>query len=572
MKKYRFIASLLVFLLICSSMITPFALENEEDSWLGGCTNILVGKEATVDGSVIGTYSCDGAIYAKTVVVPGATYKEGTTIPIYYRPYSRNYSQYIDNLTKEIKLGEIPQAAETYRYISHLVYYDEQNCGGVNEYGVSIGETTIGGNITLINPNGWMYAYSNYANSSLMTLGLQRAKTAREAVKIIGTLAEKYGYAQSGEHLTITDKNEAWAMEIFGSGEDWTPECGKPGAVWAAKRVPDGEIALSANSSRLGLIDSVVEDGEDFMNSSNTFTLAEELGLWTEGTPFIWYMVYGNRRTGDSHSEREWSIINKFAPSLDVELSDPIFFSFKPDNKVAVQDVMNMYRDYFTGDTNLDPTLDEAYKLPDGNISPIASPFGPSALHQLLGISPTRSVATRSTVFTYVTQHKSWLPDSVGTCMWFTPGPALTGCYAPIYAGTTELPEAWTNTPKTNVDRQSAWWAFTMVDGLSLIEWQNSIEDIKKVRDTAETKFMEDQAQVESTVTALFGNGSNKPDKKVNQSEMAAEKYLTTYTVENLESVSETYWDLVDYLMFKYYFRSGKSIPATAPVVPAIVN
>lgn len=564
MKKNRFFAFLLIFLLICSSFITAFASENEDGFWTGGCTNILVGKEASADGSVIGSYSCDGAIFAKTVVIPGTTHKKEATIPIYFKPYPNNYSQYLDALDNVVKLGEIPQVAETYRCIVNLVYYDEQNCGGINEHGVCIGETTIGGNRALRNPNGWMFAYSNFPESSLMTLGLQRAKTAREAVKIIGSLAEKYGYAQSGEHLTISDKNEVWAMEIFGAGNQWTPESGKPGAVWAAQRVPDGEIALSANSSRIGLIEAVVEDGEDFMNSSNTFTLAEELGLWTEGTPFIWFQVYGNRK--DEISVREWSIINKFAPSLNAKPGDPIFFSFKPDEKVSVEDVMNMYRDYLN-DTDMDPTLDEAYRLPNGSISPMASPFGPSALHTLLGISPTRSVATRTSVFTFVTQHKEWLPDPVGTCMWYTPGPAMTGCFAPIYAGTTELPDDWTNTPKTYVDRDSAWWAFIMVDGLSLIEWQNAVADIKKVRDAAEAKFLEDQEEVETNVLALYGNGSGKPDKKIKQSNMAAEKYVTKYTCENLESVSDTYWDLVDYLMFKYFFRTGKSIPITAPVV-----
>jgi dipeptidase len=581
MRKYRLIPIVLVLLLAFGTFaIASPNLEGEQGSWLGGCTGIMVGKDATVDGSVIGTYSCDGAMYAKTVVVPGVTYKEGATLPIYYRPYSNNYAAYIANLDKEEKLGEIPQVEETYRYISNIVYYDDQNCGGVNEHGLCIGETTIGGNRDLRNSNGWMYAYSNYPSTSLMALGLQRAKTAREAVKIIGALAEEYGYAQSGEHLTITDKNEAWAMEIFGPGRDWTHESGKPGAVWAARRVPDGEIAFSANSSRLGLMEEVVEDGEDFMNSSNTFTLAEELGLWEPGTPFVWYKVYGNRN--DRHSLREWSIVNKYAPSLGVEVDDPIFFSFKPDEKVSVQDVMEMYRDYFTGIPELDVTMNEAYKLSNGKVSPMAGPYGPSALHSLLGVSTQRSVGTRSSVFTYVTQHKDWLPDPVGTCMWYTPGTALTGSYTPIYAGTLELPEAWTDTPMTYVDRDSAWWAFTMTEGLSHIEWQNAIKDIKAVRDPAETSFLAEQADVEAVAAELYNNERGKSDEQekggnANQQREAhgklnAERYLTEYTNKSLNAIGDTYWDLVDYLMFKYYFRAGKSIPATMPVVPALAS
>lgn len=576
MKRYRIIALLVVLLLLCSTLVTALPGPASEDgSWSGGCTDILVGKDATVDGSVIGTYSCDGAVYAELKVVPEATYRNGTMLPIYYRPYPNNYNAYVNALEEEELLGEIPQAAETYRYIVNSVYYDDQNCGGVNEYGVGIGETTIGGKKDLRVPTkvGWMWAYSNYPSTSLMTLGLQRAKTAREAVKIMGELAETYGYVQSGEHMTVSDKNEVWAMEIFGGGKDWTPDSGKPGAVWAAKRVPDGEMAISANSSRLGLIEEISEDGEDFLTSANVFTLAEEMEWWTPGEDFIWYKVYGNR--GDAHSEREWSIVNKFAPSLGVEVEDPIFFSFKPDEKVSVQDIMGMYRDYFTDIEGMDITLDEAYKLANGNTSPLASPFGPSALHSLLGLKTKRSVATRSSVFTYVMQHKDWLPDPVGTVMWYTPGPALSGSYTPIYAGTTELPEEWSYTPMTGIDRDSAWWAFTMVDGLSLIEWQNAIKDIAAVRDPMEATLLAEQAEVEAKAAELYENergnsavkikGKKAAEKREEHGKRAAEQYLTKYTKANLNAVADTYWDLVDYLLFKYYFRVGKSVPTPAP-------
>lgn len=585
MKKYRITALLVTFLLVCSTLVTALpGPESEGGSWAGGCTDILVGKDATADGSVIGTYSCDGAAYAKLEVVPGATYREGTTLSIYYRPYPNNYNAYIDALDKEECLGEIPQAAETFRYIVNSVYYDGQNCGGINEHGVGIGETTIGGRRELRVPTkvGWMWAYSNYPSSSLMILGLQRAKTAREAVKIMGELAEEYGYVQSGEHLTVSDKNEVWAMEIFGGGNDWTPEIraetGKPGAVWAARRVPDGHIALSANSSRIGFIEVLEEDGEEFMCSANILDLAQEKGWWSPGTEFVWYRVYGNRNN-DKHSVREWSIVNKFAPSMGVEVADPIFFSFEPDEKVAMQDIMDMYRDYFTGIEGMDLTMNDAYKLDNGSISPLASPFGPSALHNLLRISPQRAVATRTSVFTYVMQHKSWLPDPVGSVMWYTPGPALTGCYTPIYAGTTELPEAWSYTPMTEVERASAWWAFTMVEGLSLIEYLNVIKDIKAVRDPAEEELLAQQTAVETRAAELYKNergksaenikGKKAEDKREEHGKLAAEQYLTDYTNAKLNAVFETYWDLVDYLMFKYYFRLGKNVPASIPALPA---
>ncbi len=572
MLKRRLTALILVLCLFLSSMVLAGDAPLSDGNWEGGCTDILVSKGATADGSVIGTYSCDGAAYAHLEVVPAKTYKKTATLPILYRPYPNNYKTAQDNLALEEVLGEIPQVAETYRYIVNSVYYDDQNCGGVNEHGLAIGETTIGGVRDLRVPVkvGWMWAYSNYPSTSLMALGLQRAKTAREAVQIMGALAEKYGYVQSGEHMTISDKNEVWAMEIFGGGKDWTPESGKPGAVWAAVRVPEGHMALSANSSRIGLIETIETDGTEAMYSSNTYSLAKEMGRWTEGTPFVWYQVYGNRTP--AHSMREWSVVNKLAPSLGVKPEDPIFFSFAPDAPVTLETVMAMYRDYLTG-TEYDVTQNAAYKLADGTISPLAAPFGPTELHKLLKITPQRTVATRSSVFTQIMQHKDWLPDPVGTVMWYTPGTALTGSFLPIYAGTTELPKAWTATPQTAVDRNSAWWAYTMVEGLSLLEYQNATKDIQAVRDPAEARLKAEQPAVEAKVTALYAKATLKSGKanaqKLERAKWETEHYLTDYTNENMNAAAATYWDLVDYLMFKYCFRLGKSVPTTLPAVPA---
>jgi dipeptidase len=524
----------------------------------GGCTDIMVGKDATVDGSTIGTYSCDGALWASIEVVPGETFPPGTMMPIYYRPYVESYEDYLEWLDKPTLKGEVPQVEETYRYVSIKVWYDEQRCGGINEYGLTTGETTISGREELMNENGLLYTYSNYKESSLLTIALQRAETAREAIQIMGSLAEEYGYAQFGEHVTVTDGNEVWAFEIFGPGPDWTLGSGEPGAVWCAQRIPDDEVGVSANRSRIGEVD--LDDTDYFMASPNIFSLAEEMGWWDPAEPFIWYEAYGPSSEPMS-SLREWEVLDSVAPSLNLDPEAERYpFSVKPDKPVSVQDMMSIYRYGYEG-TDWDVTEDPAFYV-DGQKSPLACPWGFDDLHQLLGVEAHPSVGYVNnlwpSVFCYVSQVRADLPDPIRGCMWFGFGPASSTCYVPIYSGVTELPESWVYTDLTQpTNRECSWWAFNLINNLSVIKYQETIEDIKGVRDPAEAEFFAMQPDIETAAADLYES----------EGPAAAQESVTNYTNSCMNAVSDAYWDLVDYMLYKYYFNPGWASPQALPVV-----
>jgi dipeptidase len=541
------------------------------------CTNVLVGKAATVDGSTMGAYCCDGAALSEVKVVPAADYPPGTITPIYYRPYPSSYADSIAKLSQVTIKGYIPQVEHTYRFVSLQVYYDGQRCGGMNEYGLYTGETTINPRSQLRNSAGLLSAYTNYTESALMVIALQRAKTAREAIEVIGSLAETYGYAgyggTYGENITITDGNEAWELEIFAStpsGVTWTPDCGLPGAVWCAERIPDGNAGVYANRSRIDEVPLVENDY--FMFSSNTRSLALEKGWWDGTEPFSWYRAYA---PSTSVNLREWEVLNLVAPSLHL---DPTVarhpFSVPVDHLLSVQDVQAIYRDYYQG-TPYDITANAKFLVPPAytQVSPLAGPFGPSDLYRLLGISATRSVATTSSVFSEICQTRADLPDPIKGCLWYTPGPGLTGCYVPIYSGVTQIPVGWSNTDQTKVDTSQAWWAFNLPWHLALIKWQATYANIQSVRDPAEATFFAQQPDMESAVLDLYAG----PRSEVAAEELAT-KLVTNYTNACMNAVLDGYSNLVTYLLVKYYSSPIASVtyePSAAlptidcPPVPA---
>lgn len=247
MKKLIFMIGLLsVVFFFCSLIVSA------------QCTSVVVGKDASVDGSVMTTHTCDGWYDARLVVVLGQTFESGAMTPIY-----KNIC-IMTRPDKELdKVGEIPQVEETYTYY-HVGY------PFMNEHQIMIGETTFGGRPEFENGDAWMMI------EQLEILGLQRAKTARECIEIMGSLAEKYGYGDGGECLTVTDPNEAWHFEIMGPGPLWTPASGKPGAVWVAQRIPDGEVGVSANRARIGEIN--LDDKEILYSYYNSKTLNQRGG------------------------------------------------------------------------------------------------------------------------------------------------------------------------------------------------------------------------------------------------------------------------------------------------------
>jgi dipeptidase len=526
LRKYILVALVLMSLLVGSDFGVNECYVGKEL----GCTSMLVGKNATVDGSVLTSYSCDGAIFCSVNFIPGGMHEEGETIPIYTWGGK--------------KIGEVPQVEETYSCWTPLD--GALFSGGINEHQVSVGETTTGGRRELVCEN----ASLNYPN--LILLGLQRAKTARESIRIMGDLIEEYGFYGVGECITIADPDEAWAFECFGPGFQWTFESEKPGAVWAAQRIPDDEFFVSANRARIGEID--LNNSEYFMASPNVFSLAEERGWYNNSGgdgPFVFYEAYAPD-IDIRCSRREWRGLSLVAPSLNLDPDLERFpFSVKPDKKLAVQDIMAIHRDTYEG-TQFDITENPAFYVTDENgnkvKSPMATPYGTrssteSELWDLLGIKSERSVSVSMAGFSFVNQLRGWLPDDIGGIMWYANDCPGTSCYVPIYAGATSISEEWTRCNPKRVDRGSAWWAFNLVNNLAFqSKYQLAIKDIRAVRDPLEMDIFLHQHAIESAALSLY-----KKDPA------AAQEFLTRYTTSIADKVLDAYWDLSDLLLYKYY-------------------
>ncbi len=255
------------------------------------CTSIPMGKAATVDGSVMTAHTCDGWYDARTFVVLGTKHAATDTFKVYSGLLHSDRAE-------PILLGEIPEAPETYTYFYAGYPY-------MNDQGVIMGETTIGNRSELKTTDGIFYI------EMLQILALQRAKTAREAVLIMGAAAERYGYRDAGECLTVGDQNEVWHFEIVPPGPLVT------GAIWAAVRIPDDHVGVSANRSRIG---EIKENDPNYLYSSNVFSVATEKGWWDpkSGTPFLFYDAY-NPSVSLGSRRREWRVLSTFAPSLKLD-------------------------------------------------------------------------------------------------------------------------------------------------------------------------------------------------------------------------------------------------------------
>jgi dipeptidase len=539
-------------------LLIPFFAKGDEtpaDTACVNCTNVLVDPGATVDRSSIISHCEDGGLVGRVERVPAQKHRKGTMIPIY---------------NQNLQLTcEIPQVSETYAYTHWFESQSRhgpqwsQSLSGMNEHGLVV----VGPLVAILTrpeaqtKNGRLM---NICSKPLHEFALERCKTAREAIKLMGDLVCEYGWNYVGTGTTITDGKEAWSMEIIGAGAAWTPGCGKPGAVWVAQRIPNGHVYVYANRSRIGKVN--LDDHDYFMASPNIYSFAQEMGWWNPGKPFVWYDVFFTRGPIERTSSlREWSALNSVAPSLGLDPEVGRWpFSVKPDKPISVQDVMAIHRNYLDG-TPYDVTEKPAW-LVAGKKSPMACPWGPEDLHKLIGVSPERSIASHRNNWTHVSQVRANLPDPIKVCMWSGFGPAASSCFAPIYSGTAELPKSWTYTDKDKVNRENSWWSFHLVQSLSSIQYQKVIEDIKGVRDPAEARFLAKQQDIEKTIIELYSSRSETAAQKL------AERLVTQYTNDCLHAVSNAWWKLVDYLLFKYYSRVSVDVPQELPVVdsPAI--
>jgi dipeptidase len=506
-----------------------------------GCTTVLVGKDASSDGSVIACQTADCGMCDFTWHhIPAADHPEGSVRKIYHINQIRTWPpevggkwvKYVEGYTEV----DIPEVPHTFAY-QHAVF------GHMNEHQLGIAESTIGCRRKMRNstPSAVMDI------TTLTMLAMERCKTAREAVKLMGSLAEKYGYGfhDSGEMLAVADPEEIWLFEIMPVGALWTPKTGKPGAVWCAQRVPDDHVSFCPNESRIGEIDL---DNEDyFMTSPNVISYAVENEFYDpeSGEPFSWKRAYspspGSAAETHGRRGRLWRLFSLVAPS---ENFDPatdgmdLPFSVKPDKKLSVKDVMDITRDKYKG-VPFDPTQG----IKGG---PFANPnyFTGFQVDKQRYLGP-RCISVPNVEYTTITQSRSWLPDPFGGINWIAFGAQDTSCYIPLYCGITEMPESFRLGDHFVFNRQSARWAFDYVDYHTQVAYSYAIEDVKKAQKKWENITFQKIRTMDNASLELY-----------EKDEAGAIAFITDFCVNNAKSVVDAWWELGDDLLVKYnHFR-----------------
>ena len=495
-----------------------------------GCTTIAVGKLASADGSVITTHTCDSYDGRTWVdVVPPGRFRQDA------RCWLSNQTDGMiapGDTTGMRYDHSIPQVRETNGYL--WGFYPL-----MNQHQLAIGEATFGGKEELHSDAGLLNCYE------LTRLMAERCRTAREAIALADELLTEYGYNDKGECLILSDPQEAWVFEVVGPG------VGKVGAVWAARRVPDDEVFVSANMSRIREIDLA---DPDCLASANVFSTAEELGLWDSdsGQTFEFCYTYASR-TSMAGRRREWRVFSLLAPSREFDPNGENFpFSIKPDTLVAVADIMHLYRDTYE-DTPFDMTKFMLVPDEEGKMvkSPYANPFMSYDQMPLWKITGgwnergERTIARYYCVYFTICQSRSWLPDPVGGLVWFAWDNPAMSCHLPLYSCLTEVPESFRTGGGTEgrppYTRQSAWWAFNRASVIAAHRWGDMRHDVAAVRDSLLTEMLDAQAEVEAKAVKLF---EKKPSRAV--------KYLTEYSLERCNQVVDAYWRLGDDLWTKY--------------------
>ena len=504
-----------------------------------GCTSITVGKDATADGSVITSHTDDSHRTRSWMDIESSRdHDSDATVPMYKR---MNDSTQAMPAYKHERIGEIPQVEHTNRYLNTAY-------PSMNEHQLAIGESTFGGRDELQSDEGLIDC------QRLCQLMLERTSNAREAIKLAGRLTKKYGWNDYGECLTIADEDEVWHFEIVGPGK------GKVGSIWAAQRVPDDHVSVNANASRIRQIN--LDDSDHFMASENVKKVAREKGWWDEEEgPFEFCYAYApDSRKSVAARRREWRVFDLMAPSLELSpTSENYPFSVKPDEKVELSDLVDVFKDYYQG-TPYDMRRNTTWENEDGEqeISPLANPFMPYdqlAIEDVSGgwyhvneetgdirFLGERTIARWYTMYGTIIQCRSWLPDEVGGVVWLAQDNIATSIYIPIFAGTTQLPESYSTPGRTNgFTRKSAWWAFNRLGTLTAQRWGDMHKDVDAVWDPWQKKLFEQQSEIDQKAQKLY-----------NQDPQKAREFLTNYTNKWGNKVVEKAWNLGDKLWTKY--------------------
>jgi dipeptidase len=501
-------------------------------SW--SCTNFIVGRKASADGSVMVSYSADShSLYGELYHWPATTWPEGSMLEISEWDTGK-------------PLGRIPQVHHTYAVV-----------GNMNEYQVTIGETTFGGREELVDTTGMM----DYG--SLIYIALQRSRSARGAIRVMTDLVEKYGYYSEGESFSIADPNEAWIMEMVGKGPDYK------GAIWVAMRIPDDCVSGHANQARIRKFP--LDDPENCLYAKDVISFARQQGYYN-GTnlDFSFSETYAPLTFSGLRAceARVWSFFNRVKSGMDTYLpyikgqsytAMPLFI--KPDKKISAQMMKGFMRDHFEG-TEFDMNND----IGSG---PFHSPYRWRPLEweiDSLTYFNERATATQQTGFVFVGQMRDWLPNPIGGILWFGVDDANTSVFVPMYCGMTEVPECFRvgNGDMLTFSWTSAFWIHNWVANQCYTKYNFMIKDIRPVQDSIESKFNKEVPLIDQKAELLYEKDT-----------IGALKVLTDFSCTMAQQSTERWKKLGEYLMVKYmdgnvkkekngaFLRNAHKYPAT---------
>ena len=479
---------------------------------LHSCTNFIISKGATTDSSTMITYSADShVLYGELYLRPARDYPRGTMLDI----YEWDTGKY---------LGKIKQVTHTYSVV-----------GNINEHQVAIGETTYTGREELQDTT----AILDYGN--LMYITLQRAKTAREAIILMGDLLSEYGYYSTGESLSISDPEEVWIMELIGKGVD------NKGAVWVARRIPDGYISGHANQARISTFP--LDDAENCLYSKDVISFAREKGYFSgKDEEFSFCDAYAPLDFIGARicEARVWSAFRRVADGMEKyidyamgeNLGNRMPLWIKPSQKLSVYDVMELMRDYFQ-DTPMDMTKDIG-----------AGPYQCITRWRPLfwdidSISyfNERATSTQQTGFSFVTQSRSYLPDHIGGILWFGVDDTYSTVYSPMYCGITKVPESYAegNGSMMDYSEDAAFWVFNQVSNFAYTRYNLMIPEIREKQSKLEHYYISRTSEIDKKAVEL-----NKEDKNLSV------EYITDFSVNTGNSTVEEWKKLYRYLFAKY--------------------
>ncbi|MCU4166412.1 dipeptidase [Carboxylicivirga caseinilyticus] len=522
----------LIGLISLSSIVNAQSIYDQKNEPYFGesCTSIMVSKGASSDGSVITSHTCDGRYRTWITMEEGETFENDTTTPI-FKGKLRTETPWDMRNVKQV--GLIPQAKQTFAFLNTAY-----PC--LNEKQLAIGETTIVGPEELVNENGM------FLIEELERIALQRCSTARDAIQLIGQLIKEYGYGDWGECITIADKKEVWQLEIFGEGPD------KIGGVWAAQRIPEGHVGVSANISRIGELK--LKDKDHFMASENVFSVAKSLGRWDGKKPFKFWKAYGDNEK--PFNIREFFILSKLAPSLNLSYdAAELPFSVQPDKPVSVQDVMALYRQTYEG-TEYDMTQNiqtiKKKRDKEGKVisqdtvkSPIANPWLTGAARNTYNYLDSTAITFQRTVavswcsYSEIIQLRDWLPDEVGGVAWLSFDNPGQSPRIPIYAGTTKLPPGFEYCGQKRYREDAIIWKYRKANKLATLAWQETKEAILNEVTYFEEKGINDGALLEKKVNKLL-----EEEKKEDIPELL-NRYTTDFTgatIYKWNDLENYYW------------------------------